>query len=388
MSKVLTTVALCAFAGSLSIRALDPVLPQIATDFATSIQTAALLSSAFAITYAVMQPVLGAIADLFGKTRLIVVCLAILVGGLILGTFAPTFNILMISRVISGGAAGGAFPIALALVGDVVPVEQRQVAIGRLIGAAMGGNLVGSAVGGVIGDLGSWRWIFVVMALVVLVSCATAVVVFSGLKQPARPKPDLRTLRDGYRAIFANPNAKICFTAVCIEAVVIFGLMPYMAALLQGWGEPSPAIAGIVIGGFAFGGIVYSFLVSRLLPLFGERGMMIGGGVGMALLLAIVALGGPWMVQLVLFIFLGVGFFMLHGSIQVYATELAPQARASAVALHAFSFFVGHALGPLAYGYSLAHTTPAVTLGMAAAAIALQGFACAVLLKPRNVQPV
>lgn len=116
--------------------------------------------------------------------------------------------------------------------------------------------------------------------------------------------------------------------------------------------------------------------------------MMIGGGVGMALLLAIVALGGPWMVQLVLFIFLGVGFFMLHGSIQVYATELAPQARASAVALHAFSFFVGHALGPLAYGYSLAHTTPAVTLGMAAAVIALQGFACAVLLKPRNVQPV
>ena len=42
---------------------------------------------------------------------------------------------------------------------------------------------------------------------------------------------------------------------------------------------------------------------------------------------------------------LGLGFYMLHNSFQTQVTEIAPTARASAVALHAFSFFVGQALG-------------------------------------------
>ena len=60
MPPALNIIALAAFAASLSARALDPVLPQVADEFGISI------AAAYAFTYAIVQPVLGAAADLFG----------------------------------------------------------------------------------------------------------------------------------------------------------------------------------------------------------------------------------------------------------------------------------------------------------------------------------
>ena len=47
---------------------------------------------------------------------------------------------------------------------------------------------------------------------------------------------------------------------------------------------------------------------------------------------------------------LGLGFYMVHNTIQTRVTEVAPEARGSAVALHAFHFYVGQSLGPVAVG--------------------------------------
>lgn len=69
MPPLLNIFALASFAAALSVRALDPVLPHIAQDFHISIATAAGLSAAFALTFAIVQPILGAVADLFGKAR-------------------------------------------------------------------------------------------------------------------------------------------------------------------------------------------------------------------------------------------------------------------------------------------------------------------------------
>ena len=53
------------------------------------------------------------------------------------------------------------------------------------------------------------------------------------------------------------------------------------------------------------------------------------------------------------FMLLGFGFYMLHAVIQIYASELAPAARGSAMALHSFFFFLGQAVGPVVYGAGL-----------------------------------
>ena len=158
----------------------------------------------------------------------------------------------------------------------------------------------------------------------------------------------------GFRAIFTNPLAKICFGSVFLEGIALFGVFPYVATLLVAQGELRASIAGVVIAGFGIGGILYSFTVALMLRHIGERGLMIGGGLVMALGLLGIASGAPWPVQFVMFLALGFGFYMLHGCIQVYVTELAPSARASAMSLHSAFFFLGQGIGPVAYGAGLA----------------------------------
>ena len=66
---------------------------------------------------------------------------------------------------------------------------------------------------------------------------------------------------------------------------------------------------------------------------------MATGGMMMAFCLIVIALRVPWPIEFMNFILLGFGFYMLHGCMHVYATELAPTARGSATGAHAFFFF-------------------------------------------------
>ena len=79
-------------------------------------------------------------------------------------------------------------------------------------------------------------------------------------------KVDFSVLRQGYRTIFANPNARVCYSAVFIEGCCVLGLFPYVASFLFEQGVTSLSIGGLVIAGFAFGGLFYTFSVSRFQP--------------------------------------------------------------------------------------------------------------------------
>lgn len=385
MTRVLNIVAFAIFATTLFTRAVDPVIPPIAGELGVTQGTAALLSTAFALPYALMQPVLGALADMFSKTRMMTVCLIVLVAAGIACGLASNFEMLMTARMVAGIAAGGVFPIALAIAGDRVPVAQRQVAIGRLLFAAMTGNLLGASGAGVIGDLIGWRGVFFAVSGVGLAVLIAVVPAFRGLREEAPRGFDLSTVGPNYRAIFSNPLAKICYAAVFVEATFLFGIFPYTAVMLQSAGETRSSIAGVVLAGFGIGGVLYTFAVARLLPWLGERRLMLSGGLIMAGCLIVIALQAPWPIEFANFIVLGFGFYLLHGCIQVYASELAPQARGSAMAVHSAFFFLGHAFGPVAYGAGFASVGLVPVLLIGAALIAAAGAICARRL--RHIAP-
>jgi predicted MFS family arabinose efflux permease len=110
---------------------------------------------------------------------------------------------------------------------------------------------------------------------------------------------------------------------------------------------------------------------------------MIGGGAIAAFSLSIVAFDFAWPVQLAAFTLLGFGFYTLHASIQVQATELAADARGAAMSMHSFFFFVGHASGPVLYGLGFAKLGSALSIAIAALIVMGVGFVCARLLKER-----
>jgi predicted MFS family arabinose efflux permease len=380
MGRVLNLMAFVIFATTLFMRSVDPVIAQIANGLNVTPTTAALLSTGFTLPYALVQPVLGALADMFSKTRLIAVCMLIVGIATVACGFATNFEMLMILRIVAGVAAGGVFPIALAVAGDRVPVAERQVAIGRLLFAAMTGNLLGASGAGVIGDVVGWRGVFFVTGTIDLVALAVAIPGFRSMNEsPGRF--DLSTFIPNYRAVFSNPLAKYCFGAVFIEALFLFGVFPYMAVLLRDAGETHASIAGVVIAGFGIGGVVYTFMVAWLVAHISEQRLMAAGGMVMGACLLVIALRMPWPIEFMNFMVMGFGFYLLHGCIQVYVTELAPSARGSATAGHSMFFFLGQAAGPVVYGAGLSSVGITAVLVVGAVALAATGWTCALCLR-------
>jgi predicted MFS family arabinose efflux permease len=383
MPPAINIIAMANFAASLSARALDPVLPHVADDFGITIATAASFAAVFAFTFAIVQPVLGAAADLFGKARLMIVCLILLGLASILGALSTSFPMLFASRILAGIGSGGVFPVALGLVSDLVAPDKRQVAIGRTLAGSMTGNLLGASFSGVIGDFLGWRGVLAVIGVLVIVASVAVAAGFRGAALKRAPRTNLSALRHGYRTIFTNPNA-LCYAAVFIEGCCVLGLFPFLASFLFELGETSLSIAGIVIAGFALGGLFYTLTVSRFLPWLGVKGMMIGGGSMVGLQLAVIAFGPNWKVQGISLLFMGWAFYSIHGCLQVFASELSVEARATAMSLHSFFFFMGQTVGPIAYGFGILHVGKTPTLLTSAAIITALGFACARLLRQRR----
>lgn len=381
MIRTLNLIAFVVFASSLFMRSTDPIIPKIAYGLGVEPATAALLSTAFTLPYALVQPLLGALADMFSKTRLMLLCLFVLTAATLLCGFAPNFELLAAGRVVAGLAAGGTVPIAFALVGDKIPIAERQVAMGRLLFAIMTGNLLGSTCAGVIGDLVGWRGVFFATGALGLIVLVVAGPGLRGVAEAAG-RPGWSTLLPNYQAIFRNPLAKICFGAVFLEAWFMYGVFPYIATLLHQAGETSSSIAGLVIAGFGIGGALYGVTVSRLLVFLGETRMMRVGGAVMGFCLLIIASRAPWPAQFANFALLGFGFYMLHAVIQIYASELVPAARGSAMALHSFFFFLGQAVGPVVYGAGLSSSVGIRPLLVIGAAVLLGvGLTCAQWLR-------
>jgi predicted MFS family arabinose efflux permease len=369
------------FAQTLFTRAVDPVIPMIAESLGIDVAMAALLSSAYTFPYALVQPALGVTGDFVGKTRLMNLCLLVVAIAALVCAVATSFSLLVAMRVAAGLVAGGVFPVAMALVGDLVPVNQRQVAIGRLLAVGLTGNLIGASIAGVIGDFLGWRGVFAILGAFGSIVTIAAFFAFRGVVTPPPAPFNRATVMANFRSIFADPRAKVCFISVFFEAIFIHGLFPYVALLLLAIGETRASIAGLLIAAFAVGGVLYSLSVPVLIARVRERRLMVAGGTLAAAGLVLIALHFPWFWQIAVYGVFGFGFYLLHGCIQVHVTELSQTARGAAASLHSCFFYLGQAVGPVIYGYGFAHGGAEPTIFLGAAVVMTVGLVCSRLLR-------
>ena len=133
-------------------------------------------------------------------------------------------------------------------------------------------------------------------------------------------------------------------------------------------------LIGVLLAGYGIGGLIYSALVRWLLRTLGERGLVIAGGLlALAAFVAIV-LSPHWLYAIPCTIALGAAFYLVHNTIQTKATEVAPGARGSAVALYACAWAAGQALGAAAAGIAVAWIGYASAIAAFALGFALFGF--------------
>ena len=382
--RLLPILAASCFVSSMSMRLIDPVVPDIARDLGVDAASVALLATAFAFPYALGQPILGALGDSLGKARIIKITLGLLALCLAATAFAPSLDALFIARIVGGAAGGGIIPLAFALVGDRFSFEERQIALSRVLTAVIAGQMTGSVGSGLIASYFGWR--VAMMGGTGLALAALALTLWQLHPRTNVERPPFQPLRmfDGYGQVFANPKTIVCFTAVFIEGIVVFGLFPYIAVMLEKRGAGGLKEAGFVLSGFAIGGLVYTAFVRVMLLKLGLYNLIRAGAFLSGLGFVVLSPEWSWPVEMAVFVAIGAGFYMIHNSLQTQATELAPDSRASAVAAHAFFFFLGQAAGPLIYGFSLERFGTQATLVAAGLTFALTGLATATGLKART----
>ncbi len=372
--------ALCSFAASAASRAVDPMISLIAADFAVPVATAALLSSAYALPFALFQPILGPIGDIWGKSRLWRTALWMLAITMIAGAFAPTLIMLMALRFIGGIGGGGTIPSGMALIGDRYAGPARQLALGRFVAAGLAGQIVGGSVAGFMAEAFGWRASLLAIGGIAVCAALAASLMLREAPDRVERKFSIAEAIRGYRLVFANPRAYVCFGTVMAEGIALWGVTPYVAELLGRTGAGGAKEAGLSIGAIGVGGLAYTLLQPLLMRVFGRTATMGLGGVLGASGPAALALGLSATGVVAGFVISGLGYMMLHNSIQNESVELAPTARSSAYSMHAFFFFTGHSLGPVIVGGLLALIGAAPTLAICGALFAVTGIVSALTL--------
>jgi predicted MFS family arabinose efflux permease len=376
---ILAIFALSSFAASTSRTAVDPMVALIAADFAVPVATAALLSSAYALPFALFQPILGPIGDIWGKSRLLRASLWLLTIALLAGALAPTLGLLMATRFIGGIGGGGTTPSGMALIADRYEGPARQIALSRFVAAGLAGQIFGGSIAGIVAETLGWRTTLMLAGAVALAAALAATIAVR--EPPGRVDKQFSVAEAirGYRLVFANPRAYLCFGTVCAEGIALWGVTPFVADLMIRSGAGAAKEAGFAVGAIGVGGLVGALVLPLLLRWLGRHGLMAIGGVLGATGLVALALGlsAPWVVAG--FAVTGLGYMMLHNSIQTESVELAPTARSSAYSMHAFFFFTGMSLGPIVVGLLLAWIGTFAAMTTCAALFAITGIVVAIL---------
>jgi predicted MFS family arabinose efflux permease len=369
-TRSIALLAVAGFASQAQVRVTDSLLPQIAADFHTTVGAAAMVVTSYAVAHGTIQLVIGPAGDRLGKYRAVAMMCAIATVLVALCGMAGSLSQLAFARLATGAAAGWVIPISMAYVGDVTPYELRQPILGRYLTGQILGQLSGQALGGILGDLVGWRNVFFVLAGVFALATVGLVIELIAnplTRAPSRPDETTRGFVADYAAVLKTPFARIIIIAAFIENVLLWGAFAFIGAYLRGRFGLSFTLVGLTVGCFGIGGLTYAALVKMFVYRLGQVRLAVAGGFIIATGYVVLALAPAWWFGPLATILIGLGFYMLHNTMQTNATQMTPQARGTAVAIFSSAIFIGQTVG-VAIGALVIDRLGAVPLFAATAA--------------------
>lgn len=307
------------------------MLVVLAASTGLSLAQAVQLLTVYTLLYAVGQPVWGLLSDRFGRLRMLRLALAGVAVGALASTLSGDFGWLLVARGLTGLMIGCLYPTMLTIIADTREGVERARSLSSLQGWSATGSTLTTLVAGTLAALVDWRLVFALPALGAL-----------ALLRALRSTPETgtgagpRVLRDA-----GSPWALVVYALALLEGAVMFGGYSYVVPAMQAAGA-GVTLAGLLAATYGIGVITGVVLVRRVVHgRLSRTAMMVLGGVVVTVGLALGWLGGDVPSLTATALLIGLANSILHVSLQGWATEVAPRARATSVALFAGSLFLG-----------------------------------------------
>ena len=339
-------LAIAAFAAAANMRVIDPLLVQLSLEFGVTVGQASIAATCFLLANGFFVLVHGPLGDRYGKMPVVAIaCLGAAVCCLA-SAVASSLNMLAAMRFLTGVASSAIIPLAIAWVGDNVGYAKRQATLARFLSGQTLGLATGAALGGAVGDWLGWRSVFWILAVIYILA---GIALFATM----RMRPEIA--RPGERAqgsmlaqmisVLRRPWALTVIIVVALEGGTFWGCFTFVGADLHQRFGLGFAFVGLAVAAFGAGGFLYVTVAHHLVRLLGERGLVLWGGSGLGVAFAILALAPNAIVAFLAIVMIGVSFYMLHNTLQTHGTQMAPEARGSALALFALCLFMGQSIG-------------------------------------------
>jgi predicted MFS family arabinose efflux permease len=330
-----------AFVATFDRFAMPPMLVAIAHDLDVPVGDVVRAAGAYFLVYGLSQPVWGSVSDRFGRVSTMRATL--LLAGLcsIASSAATTVPLLAVSRGLAGGLFGAAYPAALIYLGDTVRADRRQRDVARLMVGVALGTALASVGAGIVADVVTWRLMFVLTGAAAVVLAA----VLGRLPEPERP-PTHRSLLHPVRLVGRSPVTLFVLGCALAEGAVLLGTLTLLPPAMEDAGA-STTVAGLATGVYGVSVFAFSALVGRLSQRGHAARLVLLGATAALLGCLLLAASQEVPVAVLAAVLLGLAWTSMHSTLQTWATEVLPDARATVVSFFAGSLFVGSSLAAL-----------------------------------------
>ena len=157
---ILWAVCLALMAVVASVSGLNVAQPQLAVTFGASQGTVLWIINLYTLTLAALLLPLGAAGDRLGRKPVLLAGLGVFAVANVVAAFAPTANVMLAARLLSGVGAAMIMPVTLSVITSSFPDQERSKAIGMWTAVAGGGGILGMYLSALLVDVASWRWLF------------------------------------------------------------------------------------------------------------------------------------------------------------------------------------------------------------------------------------
>jgi EmrB/QacA subfamily drug resistance transporter len=158
---VLIAVCIALMAVIASVSGLNVAQPELAVEFGASQSAVLWMINSYTIILAALLLPLGALADRWGRKPVLLAGLTLFAAANVAAGLAPSTEVMVAARAISGVGAAMIMPVTLAVITSTFPDEERAQGIGVWTAVAGGGGILGMYLSALLVDVATWRWLFV-----------------------------------------------------------------------------------------------------------------------------------------------------------------------------------------------------------------------------------